>query len=211
MADVEQQLEAEHFDFGKKKKKSSKEKKAKKEKKSKSSHEGEDVSFQRGVVYPYEQLLARVHEMINEKNPALGGSKRAMRLPPPKIERVGSKRVSFVNFGEICARMNRSKEHVLQFFLSELGTTGSLAADGQLILKGRYMAKHIESLLRKYLSAYVTCPMCKSLNTEFVRDPATRLYAMKCNNCGASRTVHAIKSGFHATTRADRKAAKLAK
>lgn len=43
-------------------------------------------------------------------------------------------------------------DHVHQFVLAELGTEGSIAGDGQLVLKGKYGPKNIESLLRKYIS-----------------------------------------------------------
>jgi translation initiation factor 2 subunit 2 len=48
--------------------------------------------------------------------------------------------------------MQRSPEHVLQFVLAELGTEGSIGGDGQLTLKGKFGPKHIECLLRKYIS-----------------------------------------------------------
>lgn len=48
--------------------------------------------------------------------------------------------------------MNRSQDHVYQFVLAELGTEGSIAGEGQLVLKGRYGTRHVESLLRKYIS-----------------------------------------------------------
>lgn len=35
-----------------------------------------------------------------------------------------------------------------------LGTEGSIAGDGQLVLKGKYGPKHIEALLRKYISRF---------------------------------------------------------
>jgi len=116
--------------------------------------------------------------------------------------------------------MNRPTDHVVQFVLAEFGTEGSLAgasttrsegADGQLILKGRYLPKHCESLLRKYIKEFVTCAMCKSANTTLSRDSSTRLHMVTCDNCGASRTASSIKTGYHAVTRADRKAAKAAK
>lgn len=47
------------------------------------------------------------------------------------------------------------------------------------------------SLLR-----YVLCPGCKSVDTLLDRDSATRLMHLRCQQCGASRTVSAIKSGF---------------
>merc|ERR1712072_562645 len=96
------------------------------------------------------------------------------------------------------------------FVMAEFGTEGNMAGDGSLTLKGRYQPKHLESLLRKYIKEFVTCEMCKSANTTLTRDVSTRLAAISCSNCGASRTATTIKSGYHATTRADRRAAKAA-
>merc|ERR1711896_66621 len=107
--------------------------------------------------------------------------------------------------------MNRPLEHVMSFVLAEFGTEGNMAGEGQLILKGRYQPKHAESLLRKYIKEFVTCEMCKSANTKLQRDPSTRLHMVTCENCNASRTASSIKTGYHAVTRADRRAAKQAK
>merc|ERR1719161_2122818 len=131
-------------------------------------------------------------------------------LKPPTTMRVGSKKVGWVNFAEICEMMKRSPDHVTQFVLAEFGTEGSITENGQLILKGRYLPKHLESLLRKYIKEFVTCEMCKSATTTLTRDASTRLTDISCSNCGASRTATTIKSGYHATTRADRRAARTA-
>merc|ERR1719401_2737813 len=94
------------------------------------------------------------------------------------------------------------------YFRSKLSACFSIGGDGQLILRGNYKEKHLESLLRKYIKEFVTCEMCKSANTSLARDSSTRLYVVNCQNCGASRTATSIKSGYHAVTRADRRAAK---
>jgi len=107
--------------------------------------------------------------------------------------------------------MKRPTDHVMQFVLAEFGTEGSITESGQLILKGRYLPKHLESLLRKYIREFVTCEMCKSANTRLQRDAASRLYMVECDNCNAARTAISIKSGYHSVTRADRRAAKQAK
>jgi translation initiation factor 2 subunit 2 len=198
MSDTEQQ-----FDFGKKKSKKSKKKEAPVVDDSSSS------SFVRGPVYSYESLLSRVRDMIEEKTPDLG-KRSAITLRPPQVQRVGSKKVAFLNFADTCTQLGRSQDHVFQFFIAELGSTGSITSDQALVLKGPYNTKHIETLLRKYISEYVQCHMCKSAKTVFNRDAAARLSQISCLNCGASRTVHAIKSGFHATTKADRKAERAA-
>jgi translation initiation factor 2 subunit 2 len=51
--------------------------------------------------------------------------------------------------------MNRQPDHVVSFVLAEVGSTGSVDAAGRLIMKGRFQPKHIESLLRKYISRWI--------------------------------------------------------
>merc|ERR1712137_1437007 len=164
----------------------------------------EDTNWRKGETYSYDELLQRLYARAN---PSLGNvDKYAMK--PPQIVRVGSKKVGWVNFSEICQMMNRPPEHVVTYVLAEFGTEGSMAGDGQLILKGRYLPKHAESLLRKYIKEFITCEMCKSATTRLERDSSTRLYMVHCDNCGASRTATSIKSGYHAVTRAERRAKK---
>jgi len=191
-------------------KKKSKKTKDKKEKKVEDTSNMVELDWQRGTLYTYEELLTRLYQIIEDKNPTLGAAKK-YTLKPPQVVRVGSKKVGWVNFKEICDMMKRSSDHVIQFVLAEFGTEGSITPDGQLILKGRYQPKHAESLLRKYIKEFVTCEMCKSANTILQRDASTRLTTVTCENCNASRTASSIKTGYHAVTRADRRAAKQAK
>mmetsp|Transcript_83192 Transcript_83192/g.248240 ORF Transcript_83192/g.248240 Transcript_83192/m.248240 type:complete len:215 (-) Transcript_83192:117-761(-) len=209
----EEEPQEEAFDFGPKKKGKKKAAK-KKDDEEKAAEEGEgegtmveDTEWKKGPVYTYDFLLSRLYKIIEDKNPSLGTTKKYV-MKPPQVVRVGSKKVGWVNFTEICEMMNRPPDHVIQFVLAEFGTEGSIAGDGQLILKGRYLPKHAESLLRKYIKEFVTCEMCKSANTTLSKDAHTRLYVVKCHNCNAERTATSIKSGYHAVTRADRRAAK---
>lgn len=50
--------------------------------------------------------------------------------------------------------MHRNPEHCLSFVLAELGTTGSIDGSQRLMLRGRYVPKYMESLLRKYISTF---------------------------------------------------------
>lgn len=94
---------------------------------------------------------------------------------------------------------------------AELGTEGSIDGNQRLMIRGKYLPKYIESLLRKYVVEYVTCEMCRSANTDLIKDQSSRLHFCKCRDCGSSRSVAVIKSGYHATSRADRRAARNAK
>lgn len=47
--------------------------------------------------------------------------------------------------------MKRSMDHVQAFFMAELGTTGSVDGSQRLTLRGKYLPKVFESLMRRYI------------------------------------------------------------
>ncbi|KAJ9529891.1 hypothetical protein QJQ45_022303, partial [Haematococcus lacustris] len=146
--------------------------------------------------YIYDELLERVFGILREKNPELTGERRRTVLKPPQVAREGTKKTVFTNFMDLCKAMNRQSEHVTMYLLAELGTSGSLDGQQRLIVKGRFLPKSFETVLRRYVNEYVLCPGCKSVDTLLDKDSATRLMHLRCQQCGASRTVSAIKSGF---------------
>ena len=87
-----------------------------------------------------------------------------------------------------------------------IGVYGSTDGNARLIFKGTFVPKKIESLLKKYIGEYVTCKMCKSPDTDLVKEQASRLFFVQCNSCGARRTVATISKGFVATQRGERRA-----
>eukprot|EP00887_Chlorella_sp_A99_P000284 scaffold13.g284.t1 len=118
----------------------------------------------------------------------------------PGVAREGTKKTVFTNFMELCKSMNRNHEHVQAFLLAELGTSGSLDGQQRLVVKGRFLPKAFEGVLRRYINEYVLCNSCKSPDTLLDRDSSTRIMFLRCQQCGASRTVSAIKAGFSART-----------
>ena len=190
------------FDLSKKKKKKSK--KVASEPAS-SSAQGEFTDGQTPPTYTYSQLLDRIVSALQQNNPELS-EKRRNTVKPPQLMRVGTKKTLWVNFTEICKMMRRSQDHVFQYMLAELGTEGSIDAQQRLVIKGKFIPKYIEQLLRKYIIEYVTCQMCRSFNTNLTKDPVSRLHFVHCQDCGSSRSVTQIKAGFHAQTKADRRA-----
>lgn len=174
--------------------------------------DGNDIQNEedRKAVYTYDELLDRVVGLLAANNPDLVEKKRT-RIKPPQLQLMSSKKTMWQNYQEICSMMQRDPQHVYQFFMAELGTEGSIDGNQRLIIRGKYVAKYIESLLRKYVIEYVTCEMCRSPNTDLVKDQGSRLYFCNCRDCGSSRSVAPIKSGYHATSRADRRAARAAK
>mmetsp|Transcript_3494 Transcript_3494/g.4184 ORF Transcript_3494/g.4184 Transcript_3494/m.4184 type:complete len:233 (+) Transcript_3494:104-802(+) len=164
----------------------------------------------RKAEYTYDELLDRIVNILQANNPDLIEKKRR-NIKPPQLTMLSSKKTLWINFQEICTVMQRSPDHVFQFFMAELGTEGSIDGNQRLVIRGKYVPKYIESLLRKYVVEYVTCGMCRSPNTDLQKDSGSRLYFCHCRDCGSSRSVAPIRSGYHATSRADRRAARNAK
>ncbi|KAK2107412.1 eukaryotic translation initiation factor 2 [Saguinus oedipus] len=149
--------------------------------------------------YTYEELLNRVFNIMREKNPDMvAGEKRKFVMKPPQVVRVGTKKTSFVNFTAICKLLHRQPKHLLAFLLAELGTSGSIDGNNQLVIKGRFQQKQIENVLRRYIKEYVTCHTCRSPDTILQKD--TRLYFLQCETCHSRCSVASIKTGFQAVT-----------
>lgn len=137
----------------------------------------------------YNLLLSRFFTMLNAHNPDLMSGSKSYKIPPPQCLREGNKKTIFANIAEICRRMKRSDEHVTQFLFAELGTTGSVDGSRRLVIKGKFLQKQIENVLRRYIGMptlkmsveaserhangaaveYVTCKTCRSPDTELVR------------------------------------------
>ena len=90
--------------------------------------------------YHYDELLGRVFGILREKNPALSEKTKTI-IKPPQVLREGTKKTVFVNLMEICNAMHRHHDHVLQYLMAELGTSGTLDGQQRLILKGRFLPK----------------------------------------------------------------------
>lgn len=97
----------------------------------------------------------RVFGILREKNPELTGERRRTVLKPPQVAREGTKKTVFTNFMDLCKAMNRQQEHVSMYLLAELGTSGSLDGQQRLIVKGRFLPKSFETVLRRYVNEWV--------------------------------------------------------
>ena len=115
-----------------------------------------------------------------------------------------------MNFDSMVTALDRKHDHMMSFIAAELGTEATLNSENNMILQGKFQGKHIERLYKKYLENYVKCQNCKGYQTRLEKDPSTRLYILECKACGASKSVAAIKAGFHAVKRGERKKARQA-
>lgn len=104
---------------------------------------------------PYSLLVSRFFSLIQSHHPdLLSSGTKSYKIPPPQCLREGNRRTIFANIADICKRMKRSDDHVMQFLFAELGTSGSVDGSRRLVIKGRFQQKQIENVLRRYIGTY---------------------------------------------------------
>ncbi|HIF46639.1 MAG TPA: translation initiation factor IF-2 subunit beta [Candidatus Poseidoniales archaeon] len=131
--------------------------------------------------FEYEDLLDRARSNIPEEI----SSRARWTLPDPQIMIEGSNTI-FRNFVEVVNHMERDDNHVYQFILNELGTSGS--RDGpRARFKGRIPPKRIKKTIVNYVNTFIKCGQCKAPDTHFIKQDRTTL--LKCQACGATRPV----------------------
>lgn len=150
--------------------------------------------------YTYEFLLDRAFKQIYNNHPELTQRPSKIHLPPPEVAREGTKKTVVCNFSKLCKELNRDKEHVMSFILTELCANGSIDGNERFIIRGKYPPSAIERIAKKYISEYVLCHSCKGLDTFIEKDKTTRLSFLKCNMCGSSVSIKPIVQGYRAKT-----------
>jgi len=140
--------------------------------------------------YTYPELLKRIYDEHHNKKGPSGDAPTRIQIEPPTVGKVGTRRVMWTNFASNCRTVNRKPDHVLQFVLAELGTTGDLGSENKLVIKGRYSPKQLEGLLKKYIAEYVTCKTCHSPDTTLKKE--NRIEFKVCNSCGSQVSVAPI-------------------
>eukprot|EP00477_Mikrocytos_mackini_P000873 GAHX01000936.1.p1 GENE.GAHX01000936.1~~GAHX01000936.1.p1 ORF type:complete len:173 (+),score=41.67 GAHX01000936.1:25-543(+) len=155
----------------------------------------------------YLSLLERGYKLLSIKK-----SDQALFLnvdiPSPELERSGAKKTSFSNFMEIVEKINRDPVHVMSYFHSELAKECSLDSDNKLIIKGRFLIKHIENVIKKYCDNFVICKDCGSFNTTIVKEKEMRVQKLVCNACSGEKVCASMAHGFVSLARGQRRAAR---
>lgn len=171
--------------------KDKKKKKKEKEKKEETSVKDNIYEDEDKDDMTYEEMLSRCYNHMEETQEA-----KRLRLALPKIIQIGSKRTGWTNFTQTASLLQREISHMCSFIEAELGTTLSQTKDGALVLKGRFRALQIETILRKYIDKFVKCRTCKSNDTILERNQLTRLTSCKCRICYSEWTVETISKAL---------------
>ena len=110
----------------------------------------------------YEDLLDRARERI----PKDISERSRWTMPQPDIMIEGSQTI-LRNFSEIVDAMDRDANHVFQYLLNELGTSGS-REQVRIMLKGKVPPKRIKEKIVSYVKTYILCGECKAPDTRSV-------------------------------------------
>lgn len=183
---------AEMFELGKKKRKSKDKKEKDNDKEKKKDNETCRPYYQLETppTYTYSELLSNLYNQMG--NLAIT-EKHKFIVCQPIVVKISVKKVLWHNFNETCKALNRTPEHLFLYTINELNTEASVNDNKQLIIKGKYHAKNIENILRKYVCFYVQCNLCHSYETNITKDSSTRLQYLVCISCKGSRTIPVIK------------------
>ncbi len=152
----------------------------------------------------YMQNLQRILDSIQANHKTLFERKR-QTIQHPDTMLMGLRKTTWKNFKTIATAINRSEDHLLNYFQAELATDNiSIDSQGCMQIKGRFTSKQIENILNKYSVEYCKCHMCSSTVTELQKNPSTRLTFLLCQTCGAQRAVSCIESGFKSKEKGQR-------
>ena len=148
--------------------------------------------------YTYDYLLNKLYENLERSDTKIN---QKFTVKMPIVQRLGAKKTAWINFIDCAKNINREKTHLQTFINSELSTEGNIDGNGYLLIKGIYNQKNIESILRKYVSSYVQCPLCKSLDTTIEKNNVTRLSLLVCSNCKSSRTLQQTNTEYKSSVK----------
>ncbi len=126
----------------------------------------------------YEDMLKDVQSKIKK-----GKQIERIQIIKPKIT-IQKNKTIIQNFEQFCNSIRRDMRQVAKFLYKELATSGSIEGN-KLILQSR--SPILDSKIDKYIKEYVYCSECGRPDTILQKEG--KFYVMKCEACGARKTV----------------------
>ncbi|KAL1536382.1 fimbrin-2-like [Salvia divinorum] len=87
-------------------------------------------------------------------------------------------RITLSLLGIGAGQLHRQPEHVMTFLLAEMGTSRSHDGQQRLVVKGRFVPKNFEGILRRSINEYVICNGCRSPDTILSKE--NRPFFLRC-------------------------------
>lgn len=175
----------EEFNFGKKKKK-----------KIINVVQGEGVQGESDEKdYDYFELLNNVYSKLNNGSSNTDNKVQKLNIPSIQLTADGTTKTVWCNINKVAISIRRETDHLQKYTMSELAINGSINGAGQLVMKGRFQVKQIETVVRHYVNNYVTCSNCNGTKTRLSKND--RLSFINCDECHATKSVDSINKNFY--------------
>jgi translation initiation factor 2 subunit 2 len=136
--------------------------------------------------HSYDELLERARSQVP---PELFEKKhRRLNVSAPN-SRVQGSRTMLYNLKEISEQLNREPNHFLKFLSKEMATAGTIEGT-YAVFQGKFDRAVFENLLSQYVQDYLTCPVCKGIDTKISKEG--RYHFLLCESCGARSSIKAV-------------------
>lgn len=128
----------------------------------------------------YEELLDQAYEQVK---PCEECERYEIKQPEILIE--GNKTI-ITNFTQVISSLRRNPEHIQKFLLKELAAKGEINGE-RLILTRKIPEQSIFEKIKKYLTKFVICPVCKKPDTELIEESGHKY--IRCLACGNKQRI----------------------
>jgi len=133
----------------------------------------------------YEDLLKRARKQLPES--AL--KKERFEIPQVVSIVIGSRTI-IKRYSDLCSTINRDPKHLLKYLAKELGTQGEINGN-EAVFQGKFSNAMINKKFERYVKEFVLCEECGKPDTRLIKEG--RLVMLKCDACGARRSVEKIR------------------
>ena len=143
------------------------------------------------IITSYQDMLDNLYDIINSNINIISDSTNN-KVDTPNVIYDKTKRTYWNNYTINCNQINKDCETVKKYFENEFKNVCSIDKKGRLIIKGKYTDKMIICTFKNYINKYVQCSLCKSLQTNIIKDHDIRLNFIHCSNCNYKKAIKTI-------------------
>ena len=126
----------------------------------------------------FDLMITELYEELKQVNHS---TKNDFYIPEAKITKKPT-RLDWINFFDFLKKINRSPQHFIKFLKHERKIDGDLVGT-VLIIQGKYRKEDVSKIMVEYTNKFCLCPICKSYNTNLLKDAIIKKEKISCLKC----------------------------
>ena len=132
--------------------------------------------------------------MADEAYQQLTNTSGKILILPDLICDITPTRLHWKNIKDFLKVINRSPAHLINWLKSEMADKQidlitNHVSDG-IIIQGKYQKKNnLSTIALKYISIFVTCSSCNSVDTTMNKHQKLSYYEFECSHCGVTKNI----------------------